>query len=149
MKPYLEFFFERLKKGEFINHPNVCALHQGLAYTWKDQERGAHLLFLPFEYTGLAYIEPNPNPGNIVNIAPYYMGEIMSDIFILRGTDLHKPKTEEDTLAVMYKNAYEINQKAEELGGSFEDYIWKFKQLCAFFRYYNSVVSVPVRRVKS
>ncbi|MFB9328510.1 hypothetical protein ACFFSY_21465 [Paenibacillus aurantiacus] len=145
MKSYLEYFFERLKKGEFINYPNVYPLHQGMAFTWKDEQRGAHLLFLPFEQTGLAYCEPNPNPGNIVNISPLYMGHILGETSILRGTDLHKPKTEADALAAVYKNAYEINKQAEELGGSFEDYMWKFKQLCGFLTYFNSVVSLKPR----
>ncbi|MED4602543.1 hypothetical protein P9314_17895 [Paenibacillus validus] len=145
MPSFLEFFYERLKKKEFDNYPFMISLHHGLAYTVQLEDRVTNLLMLPFEQTGLAYIEPNPNPGNVVNVHPYYRGKILLEFEILHGTDLHKPKTEEQVLEFLYRNAWQLHQLAEGMQGSFEDYMVKFKMMCDFLRYFNSVVVIPNR----
>ncbi|AEI45927.1 hypothetical protein [Paenibacillus mucilaginosus] len=139
---FLESFFQRMKRGEFNNYPNLIPLHQGLAYTVKLPDMVTNLLIVPYEYTGLAYIEPSPNPGNTINIFPYYLGQVIEEFELSHGTDLHKPSTEEAVLEKLYKHAWELEKAMAARGGSFEDYMMKMKGLIDFLRYFNSAVKI-------
>lgn len=142
---FLEHFWERVKRGEIQNYPQPVALNQGLAYTVQLDDRVTTLLWLPYEATGLAYVERIPGA---VDIHPYYRGVIYYDFEISHATDLYKPKTEEALYKKLYEHSWELQRQIQETTvgepypGHAADYISKLHHLADWLRYYNSARAV-------
>ncbi|MEW9701041.1 hypothetical protein [Paenibacillus sp. SI8] len=137
---FVEHVWEHLRSRHINNYPQPIALNLGLVYTVKLADMKTNLFWLPFEYTGLAYIDL----GQQVNIHPYYRGAIIEEIELSRGTDLHKPQTEEALIKAIYMKSWEMHQllgqeKYEMLQGTVPDYLMKMMYMVDWLRYYNSV----------
>ncbi|MDQ1911005.1 hypothetical protein RAC89_11135 [Paenibacillus sp. GD4] len=142
---FLEHFWDQVKRGEIQNYPLPVMLNQGLAYTVQLEDRQTTLLWIPQEATGLAYVERIPGA---VDIHPYYRGMIVYDFEVSHGTDLYKPKTEEELFQKVYQRAWELQQAIQNLmqgepyPGNAADYITKLHQLADWLRYYLSAKAV-------
>lgn len=141
---FLEQVWEHIKSGRIQNHPYPVALNINLAYTVMLPDKVTHLIWLPFEFTGLCY----KDQGAFVNIFPYYKGLVLEDVELSHGTDLYKPKTEQDFLKRLYQSSWDIEQsivrQAELLPepGYAADYILKMYSFADWLRYYNSAAPV-------
>jgi hypothetical protein len=146
---FLEHLYDKIKSKEIQqNHPMPIALHQGLAYTVSLDDRTTHLLYLPYENTGIAYVE---RISGSIDIVPLYKGYIIEEFEISHGMDLHKPKTEEATLKLLYNKSWELHQALSQskYEGSAADYLYKFHHLCLFLNYFNSSISIPTEQKKA
>jgi hypothetical protein len=103
---FVEHIVDHLRAGQIKNYPQPIALNLGLVYTVKLEDRKTNLIWLPFEFTGLAYIDM----GQLVNVHPYYRGVIIEEIELSRGTDLHKPQTEEAFIKAIFQKSWEMHQ---------------------------------------
>lgn len=141
---FLENVWEKIRAGKIQNAPIPYALNFGLAYTYKLPDSDTNLLWLPYEYTGLAYIERIKGS---VDVVPYYRGHIVEEFEISHGMDLHKPKTEEAVLKHVYKNSWELHNVLiqEKYNGTAIDYLYKLHQICDVLSYFNSAVPIPVK----
>ncbi|MEC0225961.1 hypothetical protein [Paenibacillus alba] len=140
---FVEHIMDHLRSGHVNNYPQPIALNLGLAYTVKLEDRKTNLIWLPFEYTGLAYIDM----GQLVNVHPYYRGVIIEEIELSRGSDLHKPQTEEAFIKAIFLKSLEFHQllqngKYAELQGSSPDFLAKMLYIADWLRYYNSAITV-------
>lgn len=141
---FVEHVWEHIRSGQINNFPQPVALNMGLAYTVKLSDMKTSLVWLPYEYTGLAYVDL----GHQVNVYPYYMGAIIEEVEISRGTDLYKPQTEEAFVKALYMNGWELHQtlKLEKYGylygASAPDYLYKMQHFTEWLRYYNSAVLI-------
>ncbi|MBD0382448.1 hypothetical protein ICC18_20225 [Paenibacillus sp. WST5] len=138
-----------MRSGRINNYPQPVALNMGLAYTVKLNDKKTNLIWLPFEFTGLAYIDM----GQLVNVHPYYRGAVIEEIELSRGTDLHKPQTEEAFIRTIYMKSWEMHQllqqeKYEYLKGSVPDYLTKMLHITDWLRYYNSTKTLgDIRKI--
>lgn len=141
----LENLWKKIKSKEIKNYLIPASLHQGLAYTVQMQDRATNLLWLPYEYTGIAYFERSAGS---VDIYPYYKSQIIEEFQISHGMDLHKPKTEEAILQHMYKNSWELHQILcqKKYDGTAADYLFKFQHICLFLKYFNSARIIPTKQ---
>lgn len=141
---FLEQVWEHIRAGRIQNFPYPAALNVNLAYTVMLPDKETHLIWLPFEYTGLCY----KDQGTYVNIHPYYKGIILEDVEISRGTDLYKPRTDEEFMKKLYNISWEIEQSILDRDSQFNgqgnaaDYILKMYHFSNWLRYYNS--SAPI-----
>ncbi|NEW08005.1 hypothetical protein GK047_18560 [Paenibacillus sp. SYP-B3998] len=140
---FVEHVWDHLRTGQINNYPQPIALNLGLAYTVKLNDKKTNLFWLPFEYTGLAYIDL----GQQVNVHPYYRGRIIEEIELSRGTDLHKPQTEDALIKAICMKSWEIHQllqqeKYADLQGNVSDFLMKMLYVVDWLRYYNSVKMV-------
>lgn len=141
---FLEQVWDHIRSGKIQNHPFPVTLNVNLVYTVMLPDKETHLFWLPYEYTGLCY----KDRGAYVNIYPYYKGIILEDIELSHGTDLYKPRTEEDFRKKLYLLSWDIEKSIERrLDQFFEpvcaaDYIIRMYPFIDWLRYYNSVVSV-------
>jgi hypothetical protein len=136
---FVEHVADHLRSGQISNYPQPIALNLGLVYTVKLEDKKTNLIWLPFEYTGLAYIDM----GQQVNVYPYYRGTIIMEIELSRGTDLYKPQTEEAFTKTLYAKGWELHQLLQQerysyLQGSAPDYLAKMMYIVDWLRYYNS-----------
>ncbi|MCD1258681.1 hypothetical protein B5M42_007520 [Paenibacillus athensensis] len=136
---FLEHVYDHVRSGKINNYPQPVALNLGLAYTMQLPDRKTSLFWLPYEFTGLAYIDL----GHQVNIYPYYRGAVIEEVELSRGTDLHKPQTEEAFMKQLYVSGWELHkalaeEKYQYLQGSAADYIAKMYGFVDWLRYYNS-----------
>jgi hypothetical protein len=134
---FLEHFWDKIKSNQINNYPYPISLHIGLAYTVQLEDRKTNLLWLPYENTGIAYVEGV----GTVNIHPYYRGKIVKEFDISHGTDLYKPKTEEAALKYVRTHSEELHQIIATdtyYNGSAADYLHKFQHICSFLHYFNS-----------
>ncbi|WP_281888443.1 hypothetical protein [Paenibacillus sp. YYML68] len=140
---FLELFWDKVKSNHIQNYPMPVSLHHGLAHTVQLEDRKTNLLWLPYEYTGLAYVERIPGS---VDIFPYYRGMIVEAFELSHGMDLHKPKREEAVLKQLYSRSWELHQviSAEPFFGTAADYLYKFHHLVEFLKYFNSAKKIPV-----
>lgn len=144
---FVEHIAGHLRSGQISNYPQPIALNLGLVYTVKLDDRMTNLIWLPFEYTGLAYIDM----GQQVNVHPYYRGVIIEEIEISRGTDLHKPQTEEAFIKKIFSKSWEMHQllqqeKYASLQGNVPDFLTKMLYITDWLRYYNSAKPVGYRK---
>jgi hypothetical protein len=144
---FVEHIVGHLRSGVVNNYPQPIALNLGLAYTVKLEDRKTNLIWLPFEYSGLAYIDM----GQQVNVHPYYRGVIIEEVELSRGTDLHKPQTEEAFIKAIFLKSWEMHQllqqeKYADLQGSAPDFLTKMLYITDWLRYYNSAVTVVTRK---
>ncbi|MBP1964722.1 hypothetical protein [Paenibacillus aceris] len=144
---FVEYIMDHLRSGVINNYPQPVALNMGLAYTVKLEDRKTNLIWLPFEYTGLAYVDM----GRQVNVYPYYRGVIFEEIELSRGTDLHKPQTEEAFVKTLFLKSWEMHQLLQEekysyLQGSAPDFLMKMLYITDWLRYYNSTKTVGAGR---
>jgi hypothetical protein len=141
---FLEHIWEHIRTGNIQNFPNPVALNVNLAYTVMLPDKGTHLFWLPYEYTGLCY----KNQGTYVNIHPFYKGIILEDVEISHGTDLYKPRTEEEFMKKLYRASWELEQSIIlnvlpfQDQGCAADYILKMYHFANWLRYYNSASPV-------
>ncbi|WP_438448369.1 hypothetical protein [Gorillibacterium sp. sgz5001074] len=137
---FLEQVWEHIRSGRIQNHPYPVALNVNLAYTVMLPDRETHLFWLPFEYTGLCY----KDRGAFVNIHPYYKGVILDEAEISHGTDLYKPKTDEEFMKKLYQLAWDMECSIQARADQFyepvcaADYILKMYHFAEWLRYYNS-----------
>ena len=136
---FVEHIWDHIRSGHINNYPQPVALNMGLAYTVKLSDKKTNLIWLPFEFTGLAYIDM----GQQVNVHPYYRGAVIEEIELSRGTDLHKPQTEEAFIRAIYMKSWEMHQllqqeKYNSLQGNVPDYLMKMLYVADWLRYYNS-----------
>ncbi|WP_239696749.1 hypothetical protein [Paenibacillus oryzisoli] len=146
---FVEHIADHLRSGQISNYPQPIALNLGLVYTVKLEDKKTNLIWLPYEYTGLAYIDM----GLQVNVYPYYRGTIIEEIELSRGTDLYKPQTEEAFTKTLYTKAYELHQLLQDesyshLQGSAPDYLAKMMYIVDWMRYYNSAKAVAGAKKK-
>ncbi|SDO69249.1 hypothetical protein SAMN04487897_11999 [Paenibacillus sp. yr247] len=144
---FVENVADHLRSGLINNYPQPIALNLGLAYTVKLEDKKTNLIWLPFEYTGLAYIDL----GQQVNVHPYYRGVIIEEIELSRGTDLYKPQTEEAFIKAIFLKSWEMHQllqqeKYASLHGNAPDFLIKMLYITDWLRYYNSAVTVVTRK---
>ncbi|MFC5450784.1 hypothetical protein [Paenibacillus aestuarii] len=137
---FVEHVWDHIRSGQINNYPQPVALNMGLAYTVKLSDKKTNLFWLPFEYSGLVYRDT----GYQVNVHPYYRGAIIEEIELSRGTDLHKPQTEEAFIKAIYMKSWEMHQLLQQdkyayLQGSVPDYLTKMMYITDWLRYYNSV----------
>ncbi|UJF32905.1 hypothetical protein [Paenibacillus hexagrammi] len=78
---FVEHIWEHIRSGKINNYPQPVALNMGLAYTVKLPDMKTSLIWLPYEYTGLAYIDL----GHQVNVHPYYLGAVIEEVEISGG----------------------------------------------------------------
>lgn len=147
---FVEHIADHLRSGQISNYPQPIALNLGLVYTVKLVDKKTNLIWLPFEYTGLAYVDK----GLQVDVFPYYRGTIIEEIELSRGTDLHKPQTEEAFTKALYVKAYELHQLLQEekyshLQGSAPDFLAKMMYIVDWMRYYNSSQIVGLGKIKA
>ncbi|MFC0215103.1 hypothetical protein ACFFK0_22155 [Paenibacillus chartarius] len=147
---FLESIWHHIQSKSIINYPNPIALNMGMAYTVKLPDGVTNLFWLPYEYTGLAYRDFAG--GQCVDVMPFYRGVIIEEVVLSRGTDLHKPKTEQAFLQSLYEHSWEIqkvvsSEKFQAAGGwgMAADYLYKMHFFCDWLRYYNSAVTIPKR----
>lgn len=145
---FVEHIMDHLRSGAIHNYPQPIALNMGLAYTVKLEDRKTNLIWLPFEYTGLAYMDM----GQQVNVYPYYRGVIFEEVELSRGTDLHKPQTEEAFIKTLFVKSWEMHgllqeEKYAHLQGSAPDFLTKMLYIADWLRYYNSTKTVGAGRV--
>ncbi|MDD9271033.1 hypothetical protein ACFPES_28700 [Paenibacillus sp. GCM10023248] len=144
---FVEHIMDHLRSGAINNYPQPVSLNMGLAYTVKLEDRKTNLIWLPFEYTGLAYVDM----GQQVNVYPYYRGVIFEEVELSRGTDLHKPQTEEAFVKTLFHKSWEMHQLLQQekyayLQGSAPDFLTKMLYIADWLRYYNSAVTVGARK---
>lgn len=141
---FLENVWEHIRKGRIQNYPYPAALNVNLAYTVMLPDKQTHLFWLPFEYTGLCYKDQGP----YINIHPFYKGVILDDVEISHGTDLYKPKTEEDVIRKLYQLAWDMEKSIQAHSEQFmekgcaADYILKMYHFIDWLHYYNSATLV-------
>lgn len=141
---FLEGLWNQIHSGKMQNFPNPIALNINLAYTVRLPDRKTHLVWLPYEYTGICYKDHD----RYVNVYPYYKGIVFDRIELSHGTDLYKPKTERDFVKKLYNSSWELEQEIEQYReGSFEhmsaaDYLIKMVGFVDWLRYYNSAARV-------
>ncbi|NOV01777.1 hypothetical protein GC097_17315 [Paenibacillus sp. LMG 31457] len=136
-----------MRSGAINNYPQPVALNMGLAYTVKLEDKKTNLIWLPFEYTGLAYVDM----GRQVNVYPYYRGVIFEEVELSRGTDLHKPQTEEAFVKALFLKSWEMHELLQQekyayLQGSAPDFLAKMLYITDWLRYYNSMQTVGAGR---
>jgi hypothetical protein len=141
---FLEHLWGKIKSKEIQNYPRPISLHDGLAYTVQMDDQITNLLYLPYEYTGIAYSERNAGS---IDIFPFYKGYIIGEFEISHGMDLYKPKTEEAVLKHMYDKSWDLHQilSQDNYSGTAADYLYKFHHICSFLKYYNSVKTIPTK----
>lgn len=144
---FVEHVMDHLRSGVINNYPQPVALNMGLVYTVKLEDKKTNLIWLPFEYTGLAYVDM----GRQVNVHPYYRGVIFEEIELSRGTDLHKPQTEEAFVKAVFLKSFEMHQLLQQekyayLQGSAPDFLTKMLYITDWLRYYNSMKTVGAGR---
>ena len=144
---FLERVWQHIRSGTIKNFPNPVMLNVNMVYTVQLEDRTTNLIWLPYEFTGLCYRDIAG--GGAVNIFPYYQGTVIESFEILRGTDLHKPKTEKEFFKVLYGRAYELQEAIRDSFQEHEhdvrnaaDYILKMHAFAQWLRYYNSVKNV-------
>ncbi|TXK74817.1 hypothetical protein [Paenibacillus sp. N3.4] len=140
---FVEHVGDHFRSGQINNYPQPVALNLGLVYTVKLNDKKTNLIWLPFEYTGLVY----KDMGLQTNVYPYYRGAILEEVELSRGTDLHKPQTEEAFIKTLYMKSWEIHQllqleKYAALQGNVPDFLTKMLYITDWLRYYNSVKAV-------
>ncbi|MBA2942765.1 hypothetical protein HZF08_31325 [Paenibacillus sp. CGMCC 1.16610] len=136
-----------MRSGVINNYPQPVALNMGLVYTVKLEDKKTNLIWLPFEYTGLAYVDM----GRQINVHPYYRGVIFEEVELSRGTDLHKPQTEEAFVKAVFQKSFEMHQLLQQekyayLQGSAPDFLTKMLYITDWLRYYNSMKTVGAGR---
>jgi hypothetical protein len=147
---FFEHFWEKIKSNQIKNYPNPISLHIGLAYTVQLEDRLTNLLWLPYENTGIAYMDRV----GTVNIHPFYKGIIVEEFEISHGTDLYKPKSEEAAVKHLYNKSSELDQilsMDKYYNGTADDYLNKFHHICRFLHYFNSeklIKHSPIRNSK-
>lgn len=140
---FLEQVWEHIRDGRVQNHPYPVALNVNMAYTVMLPDRETHLIWLPWEYTGLCYKDQRA----FVNIHPYYHGVILEDVELSHGTDLYKPKTDQEFMKKLYNLSWEIEcsirQRPDPVleSASAADYILKMYHFAEWLRYYNSAAT--------
>ncbi|MGG1517709.1 hypothetical protein ABE504_20000 [Paenibacillus oryzisoli] len=144
---FVEHIADHIRSGHISNYPQPIALNQGLVHTVKLEDHKTNLIWLPWEFTGLAYVEK----GYLVDVHPYYRGAVIEEIELSRGSDLHKPQTEEAFTKALYVKAYELHQLLQDekyayLQGSGPDYLSKMIYFVDWMRYYNSQRTVGAGR---
>lgn len=144
---FVEHVMDHLRSGVINNYPQPVALNMGLVYTVKLEDKKTNLIWLPFEYTGLAYVDM----GRQVNVHPYYRGVIFEEIELSRGTDLHKPQTEEAFVKAVFLKSFEMHQLLQQekyayLQGNAPDFLTKMLYITDWLRYYNSMKTVGAGR---
>ncbi|WP_246294313.1 hypothetical protein [Paenibacillus planticolens] len=144
---FVEHIMDHLRSGAINNYPQPVALNMGLAYTVKLEDKKTNLIWLPFEYTGLAYVDM----GRQVNVYPYYRGVIFEEVELSRGTDLHKPQTEEAFVKALFLKSWEMHELLQQekyayLQGSAPDFLAKMLYITDWLRYYNSMQTVGAGR---
>lgn len=145
---FVEHVMDHLRSGVINNYPQPVALNLGLVYTVKLEDKKTNLIWLPFEYTGLAYVDM----GRQVNVHPYYRGVIFEEIELSRGTDLHKPQTEEAFVKAIFMKSFEMHQLLQQekyayLQGNAPDFLTKMLYITDWLRYYNSMKTVGAGRM--
>lgn len=141
---FLEQVWDQIRSGAIQNYPYPAVLNVNLAYTVMLPDKQTHLFWLPFEYTGLCY----KDRGTYVNVYPFYRGIILEDAEISHGTDLYKPRTEEEFMKKLYRVSWEIeesigvNTDQFPEGSCAADYILKMYHYVNWLRYYNSSINV-------
>jgi hypothetical protein len=141
---FLENIWDHIRTGRIQNYPYPAVLNVNLAYTVMLPDKETHLFWLPFEYTGLCY----KDQGTYANVHPFYKGIIIEDVEISHGTDLYKPRTDEEFLKSLYEVSWETEQYITGNphlfpdGGSAADYILKMYYYADWLRYYNSSAMV-------
>lgn len=139
---FLENLWSQIHSGQIQNFPHPVALNVNLAYTVQLEDRKTHLVWLPYEYTGICY----KDHGHYVNVHPYYKGIIYEQIELSHGTDLYKPKTEREFLKKLYTLSWdlelEISKYREHMTEpvSAADYLCKMLGFIDWLRYFNSTV---------
>lgn len=137
---FLENIWEHIRRGSIQNAPYPVALNVNLAYTVMLPDKENHLFWLPYEYTGLCYRDH----GTYVNILPYYKGFILENVELSHGTDLYKPRTEEEFLKQLYRLSWDLERSIDEVVRPYDfsacaaDYILKMYHFIDWLRYYNS-----------
>ncbi|MDF2926965.1 MAG: hypothetical protein K0R57_5879 [Paenibacillaceae bacterium] len=140
---FLEHVWDYIRSGKIQNYPYPVALNVNLAYTVMLPDKQTHLFWLPYEYTGLCY----KDQGTYSNIFPLYKGVILEEAEISHGTDLYKPRTEEEFMKRLYRLSWDLeesiraNKEQFPGGGCAADYILKMYHFADWLRYFNSGTS--------
>lgn len=141
---FLEHIWNHVRIGRLHHYPYPAALNVNLAYAVMLPDHETHLFWLPYEYTGLCY----KDQGTYVNIHPFYKGVILDDMEISHGTDLYKPRTEEEFIRKLYRMSWDLEQSILNRPHEFHgqgcaaDYILKMYGFADWLRYYNSEVTL-------
>lgn len=143
--PYLEGILTSLRSNKCRNNPLPYVFNVNGISAWYSREHDTYILWRGSDHTGLAYKESKDGR---IGIFPYYRGYILKETEVYRLTDLHKPRTEDEFLTVLYKQAFSINEECKHVAtvggfiGSFEDYMFRVKPVLHWLSYFNSTVTI-------